>query len=300
MEKRKMSRRATEKQTAGEEDRCIWMQAGVVRKKYCHRNYECADCVFDQALRRAVREKRGNIVSWQDRLRERPQWQRPCIHHMMDAIEYRSCTNDYHCGHCDFDQYFQDQYTVHAVVSPVDSFEIGGFKIPQGYYFHEGHTWTKLEEGPSVRIGIDDFALRVLGPFDRIESPLMGKEVEQGKEAISIIRGDKEAQMLSPVTGVVTSLNTRVREQGTLAHEDPYANGWIMTVHSPHLRKDLKNLTINEESRDFIGEEVEQLFELIEEVEGPLGTDGGTLGSDLLGMMPKLGWERLTRLFLRT
>jgi glycine cleavage system H lipoate-binding protein len=300
MEKRKMSRKTTEKQNAGEEDRCIWMQAGVVRKKYCHRNYGCADCVFDQALRRAVRKKRSNIASWKDRLRERPQWQRPCIHHLKGAIEYRSCTNDYHCGHCDFDQYFQDQYTVHAVVSPVDSFEVGGFKIPQGYYFHEGHTWAKLEEGPSVRIGIDDFALRVLGPFDRIECPLLGKEVQQGKQAISIIRGDKRARMLSPVTGVVTSMNPGVREQGTLAHEDPYANGWVMTVHSPHLRKELKNLTINQESRDFIGEEVDRLFRVIEEVEGPLAADGGTLGSDLLGIMPKLGWERLTRLFLRT
>ncbi|MEJ2025745.1 MAG: hypothetical protein P8Y00_12170, partial [Deltaproteobacteria bacterium] len=87
---------------------------------------------------------------------------------------------------------------------------------------------------------------------------------------------------------------------GRLAIEDPYANGWIMTVHAPHLRKDLKNLTINQESRDFMGEEVERLFEVIEEVEGPLSTDGGTLGSDLLDMMPNLGWERLSRLFLRT
>lgn len=294
-----MSKRTKEKQAAGQEDRCIWMHAGVVSKKYCERNYRCTDCVFDQALRRAAGKKRSGLVSWQDKLRERPQWKRPCIHHMKGAIEYRSCTNDYQCGHCDFDQYFQDQYTVHAVVSPVDSFEVGGFKIPQGYYFHEGHTWAKLEEGPSVRIGIDDFVLRVLGPFDHIECPLLGKEVKQGEQAISVIRGDKRARMLSPVSGVVTALNPGVRERGTPAHEDPYANGWIMTVHAPHLRKELKNLTINKESRNFIGKEVDRLFEIIEEVEGPLGTDGGALGSDLLGTIPNLGWERLTRLFLR-
>jgi len=295
-----MSRISMKTQTAGKENHCVWMQAGVVRKKICRHGYRCKECVFDQAMRNAVRDKRYGIVSWKDRLRERPQWKRPCIHHMKGAIEYRACTNDYYCGHCDFDQYFVDQHSVHAVVTPVDAFEVGGFKIPQGYYFHEGHTWAKLEDGPSVRIGIDDFALRVLGPFDRIECPLMGKEVEQGKEAIAITRNTKEGTMLSPITGVVTSINTEVRERGRLANEDPYAGGWIMTVHAPHLRNDLKNLTINQESRDFMGEEVERLFEVIEEVEGPLSTDGGTLGSDLLDMMPNLGWERLSRLFLRT
>jgi glycine cleavage system H lipoate-binding protein len=299
MEKSKMSGKAMKEPAARKEDRCIWMQAGVVRKKHCREKYQCSDCAFDRALQRAARESRGNIVSWEDRLRERPYWQRPCIHHMKGDIEYRSCTNDYHCGNCDFDQYFLDQYTVHAVVSPVESFEVRGFRIPQGYYFHQGHTWAKLEQGPSVRIGIDDFALRVLGPFDRIECPLMGKEVEQGKGAISVIREDKSARMLSPVTGVVTSINTGVRETGRLANEDPYAGGWIMTVHSPDLRKELKNLTINQESKGFIGAEVERLFKVIEEVEGPLSTDGGALGSNLLGTMPKLGWERLTRLFLR-
>jgi len=290
----------TEKQNIQERDQCIWMQAGVVRKKYCERDYRCIECVFEKALRRAIQERRGGIVAWQDKLRELPQWKRPCVHHMRGIIEYRSCTNDYNCNYCEFDQYMQDQYTVHAVISPVSSFEVGGFKIPQGYYFHEGHAWAKVEESPSVRIGIDDFIRKVLGPFDRIECPLLGKQVEQGKEAIRIIRGDKQAQMLSPITGVVTSINPALMEQGKLANDDPYVEGWIMTVHSPDLRKDLKKLSINEETREFMGKEVNRLFEVIEQVEGPLSTDGGTLGNDIFGIMPKLGWERLCQLFLRT
>jgi len=301
-----------EKRAVKEYSPCIWMQAGVVRKKYCYRDYQCRDCRFDRALRCAAREnrdqkrqtaksrgKRDKIVLWQDRLRERPQLQRPCIHHMKGNIEYRSCTNDYQCRNCDFDQYFFDEYTVHAVVAPIESFEVGGFRIPQGYYFHQGHMWVKLEQGSSVRIGIDDFALRVLGPFDRIESPLMGKQVEQGKQAISIIRDNNTAEMLSPVTGVVTSINSSLREQGERANESPYTEGWVMTVHSPRLREDLKHLSINEETKAFIGDEVDRLFQVIEEVEGPLSADGGLLGNDILGKIPKLGWKRLTHLFLR-
>jgi hypothetical protein len=45
---------------------------------------------------------------------------------------------------------------------------------------------------------------------------------------------------------------------------------------------------------------VDRLHHLIEEVAAPLAADGGTLGKDLFGAMPQLGWERLTRFFLRT
>ncbi|MBW1798635.1 MAG: hypothetical protein JRJ21_09590, partial [Deltaproteobacteria bacterium] len=73
-----------------------------------------------------------------------------------------------------------------------------------------------------------------------------------------------------------------------------------MNVHSTDLRRDLKNLMINNETEDFMEEQVDSLYQLIEEVAGPLSTDGGDLGNDIYGNMPGLGWERLTRLFLKT
>ena len=33
---------------------CLWMQAGVVKKKECRVNYRCQICPFDRALRRAA------------------------------------------------------------------------------------------------------------------------------------------------------------------------------------------------------------------------------------------------------
>jgi glycine cleavage system H lipoate-binding protein len=145
---------------------------------------------------------------------------------------------------------------------------------------------------------MDDFALRLLGPLDRIEAPLMGKEVRQDRADISVFRELEQAKVLSPVSGVVTSVNTKLREQGRLASEDPFSEGWIMRVHSKDLRQDLKNLMLNEETREFIDEQAEQLYRLIDEVGGPLTADGGYLAHDLYGNMPELGWKRLTRLFL--
>jgi glycine cleavage system H lipoate-binding protein len=186
------------------------------------------------------------------------------------------------------------------VVRPVELLEIKGFKIPQGYYFHPGHTWVKVEGGDSVRVGMDDFALRLLGPMDRIESPLIGKEVRQNQGDISIYRGSNKAKVLSPVSGVVTSINAPLRGNGSPANGDPFSDGWIMRVHSKDLREDLKNLMINTETSEFMERQVEQLHQVIEEVQGPLSTDGGHLTHDIYGSLPSLGWERLTRLFLGT
>ncbi len=167
-------------------------------------------------------------------------FQRPCLHYLKGRIPVQTCTNDYLCGNCEFDQYFYDEYTVHAVVRPVDLVEVKGFRIPQGYYLHHGHAWVKMEEGSSVRVGIDDFALRLLGPLDRHRGTSHGQggeagrslmwrsdEGEHGKSALSCERGDHRRQ-------------SKTEGSGTLPIRSPYSDGWVMTIQAENVRKDLK------------------------------------------------------------
>ena len=303
----------TKKKAAKDHPSCIWQQAGVVRHKKCEIDFHCEACQFDRALRRAARGNRqlrqqghppagksGKIVFWKDRLRELPTWKQPCLHHMKGRIDFRACTHDYQCGNCEFDQYFSDQYTVHAVVRPVDVLDIKGFKLPHGYYLHRGHAWVKIEEGSTVRIGLDDFALRLLGPLDRIEAPLMGKTVEQDHGDILLNRSSNSARIQSPVSGVVTDINPELREKGSLANRDPYTQGWVMRLHTDNLRHDLRKLMIGEQAGVYLNEEIERLYQVIEEEAGPLAADGGYLADDICGNLPGDSWQKLTRLFLQT
>jgi len=271
-------------------------------------------CRFDRSMTRAANQnrnpraagrifegKRAKIISWKEMLRDLPPSKRPCLHHMKGRIDFRACNNEYRCGRCEFDQYFLDQYTVHAVMKAIETPTVKGFKVPQGYYFHRGHTWVRIEEGSTVRVGMDDFALRLLGPMDRIEAPLIGKEVHQGREDISVYRGVHSARVLSPVSGVVTSMNPLLREEGGAATEDPFSAGWIMRVHVADLRQDLRSLMIHVESREFLEKEVARLYQVIEEAGGPLAaTDGGHLACDIYGRLPQLTWRKLVKLFLGT
>ena len=294
------------------EPRCIWMQAGVVKHKVCALAYECTECRFDRALRRIASEnrtrrlqgelppgRRGAIVDWQERLKLLPQWKRPCLHHLKGRIAFRACTQDYLCSRCDFDQYFNDRYTVFATVRPVDALNIGGVRLPQGFYLHRGHCWVNIEEGSTVRVGFDDFAFRVLAPFDRVEAPLMGKQLRRDSAAIGVGRGAHSARFLSPIEGVVTEMNPRLRESGCRAGIDPYTDGWVLRAHAANLREDLHGLMIGDQASEFLEGEVERLHGLIEEKAGPLAVDGGHLGQDIFGHLPQIGWDALVAAFLR-
>ncbi|MBW2064064.1 MAG: glycine cleavage system protein H [Deltaproteobacteria bacterium] len=300
------------KETAGGFKKCLWMQAGVVKKKYCLKEYYCPSCRFDFVMHRTARQNRrireegghpvgkaGRIVSWKDKLLSIPRVRRPCVHHLKGRIDFMTCNQEYRCGVCEFDQFFFDRFSVNAIIRAIRVSEMKGFKVPKGYYFHKGHTWLQVEEGPMVSVGIDDFALRLLGPLDRIEGPLMGKGVKQGGAGILVSRRENNATLASPVSGVVTSVNWKLRERGNIANRDPYNDGWVMKVHAPNLRAQIKNLMISDEATGFFDKEISSLYRLLEE-EGRLAADGGQLGEDIYGSLPEIGWDRLVESFLET
>jgi glycine cleavage system H lipoate-binding protein len=290
---------------------CLWTQAGVVQHKVCHSDFQCISCQFDKAMTRvseknrrfrkqglALKGRGGRIVFWKEKMREKPPGKRPCLHSMKGRIQFRLCINNYQCGNCEFDQYFNDQHIVHAVVKHIDVTDIHGFKIPQGYYLHRGHSWIKVEEDSEVRVGMDDFSLRMLGPLDEIKAPLLGKVVTQGNKSIHLRRGNKEATIVSPVSGIVTALNPDMLSSLKKKGHTSYTDGWVMRIHTDSLRENLKSLMIGDEAESFLSEEIDALYQFIEAEKGPLAADGGQLGHDIYGNLPESSWERLITRFL--
>ena len=292
---------------------CIWMQAGVVKTKTCTKDYACNGCRFDKALRHLAREnhkqaaagrpvggRRGRIVYWAYKFRELPPHRRPCVHYLKGRIDFRPCTNDYLCHNCEFDQYFQDQFLVHTILRPVDVTSIEGFKIPQGVYLHPGHMWAAMTGDGQVRIGLNDFAARMLGPMDRIDLPLLGKPLKQDQEGITMHRQGMHAGLLAPVSGVVTAFNPEVGNHPESLADDPYGDGWMVMVQPTHLREELSRLKMGEdEVSAFIADEIDSLHQALEPHLGPLAADGGQLSDDILKHLPRLAWESVTRKILK-
>ncbi|WP_457552034.1 glycine cleavage system protein H [Desulfobacula sp.] len=290
---------------------CVWMQAGVVKKKICIRDFSCTTCRFDRVLRKTCHEneylqklgvtlkgKRAHLVFWKEKLRKQPLAKRLCIHHMKGHIDFKTCNKTYHCIDCEFDQYFHDQFKIYTVLKPVEFIDISGVSLPVGYYLHSGHTWLKIEDHNHVRIGIDDFASRVLGKFTDIKTPLMGKQVSQGKKAIYVFRNKHRASFLSPVSGVIIEVNSKVSKKPGLINHDPYTEGWVLSLYCPNLKQDLKQLMFMDSNKKFINREVKNLYAFLEEETQLAAADGGSLGPDLFGNLPQISWDRLKKLFI--
>jgi glycine cleavage system H protein len=117
-----------------------------------------------------------------------------------------------------------------------------GFEILRGYFFHPGHTWAIDEGNQNARIGLDGFAANLIGKAERIEVAALNRWVRQGQKLWSVTFDGMTLDMLSPVEGVLISVNQNVQKDPSLALKDPYKEGWLCVIKAPEINTNLKNL----------------------------------------------------------
>jgi glycine cleavage system H protein len=84
------------------------------------------------------------------------------------------------------------------------------FAVPEGLMLHPGHGWVSDEGGQTVRVGLDDFARKLVGSVDAVTLPASGARLAQGTAGWSLQCGNERLDMLSPVDGTVLEVNPRV------------------------------------------------------------------------------------------
>lgn len=176
--------------------------------------------------------------------------------------------------------------------------EVFGFQVPTStYYVHRGHAWAVLEKTGQVRVGMDDFSQKILGPPEAIEFPLVGREYYQDHVCLALVRQGHKAKVMAPVDGIVQEINARVQEQPALVHNDPYGEGWLFLVKPTNLNRNLDTLYSGEIIASWIDEESHRLLGLMETTAGVTLPSGGSIVDDVYGHFPDLGWRRLVQEF---
>jgi glycine cleavage system H lipoate-binding protein len=185
--------------------------------------------------------------------------------------------------------------------TPTNMAEVFGFRVPtETYYLHRGHAWAVVEKTDLVRVGLDDFSQKILGPADGIQMPEVGKVYYQDHICMALLRHGSKASFVAPVDGMVTEINERVREKPALIHDDPYGEGWLFHMRPINLQQNLFNLCYGQDNAAWIDEETHRLLELLDTKVGYTLQDGGTIVDDVFGHFPALGWRRLVQgFFLR-
>ena len=288
------------------EDECIWMKAGVVNFRLCDNAFDCYNCPFDKGMKKAM----GTETSAKNKA-EQPGWveylqknyhgaSRPCRHSLTGRTSApKICTLNYECYHCPYDQMLDD-FDFAGLTDPPDYKMVSGFRMANGYYYHMGHSWARFEHGGRVRVGFDDFMMKLFGAVRELDLPPLGAKVKQDDVGWAFSRDEHEAAVLSPVTGTVLATNHRVQDHPEITNHDPYQEGWLFIVEPDMPKRNLKRLYFEKESFQWIDQESQKLMALMgPEYEG-LAATGGEAVNDFYRQFPELGWGRLAQTFLRT
>jgi len=124
------------------------------------------------------------------------------------------------------------------------------FTVPDDRRYLESHEWVSTDDG-SARVGITDFAQDELGDVVFVELPDEGDAVTAG-EAFGVVESIKAvSDIYAPVSGTVTAVNEALFDEPELVNEDPFGEGWMLTIDLPD-EDDLDDLLSAEAYRDQI------------------------------------------------
>jgi glycine cleavage system H protein len=174
---------------------------------------------------------------------------------------------------------------------------VSGFELPENRRYHQGHTWALPESPTLARVGIDDFGARLAGKIDSITLPKRGQWIRQGQKFVTIMRDGQKAELLSPVEGEVTSVNEALLKDAALMNGDPYGAGWLVSVISPDMATNFRNLLNGSLARKWMQEAANRLQMRVPALAGAVAQDGGVAVHDLTVHLPTTKWAEITSEF---
>lgn len=144
--------------------------------------------------------------------------------------------------------------------SELSNFPAAEFVIPGGAFISEGHCWLTLEAEGTVKVGIDDFAKKLLGKIDDVEYPNLGMKVKAGQSLFTLRMGKRSMAFKSPISGQVTKINKYLSENLGALDSTPYGQNWICTIDADDFDGELKELKIGKSAVSFYQTEIDRFL----------------------------------------
>jgi glycine cleavage system H lipoate-binding protein len=174
----------------------------------------------------------------------------------------------------------------------------GWFALPDGHFFHQGHSWAVPEETDTVRVGMDDFAQKLLGEPSSIDLPPVGAELRQGERAWRVGVDSGSVTMLSPVDGWVLAVNPKIGDQPDLVTHSPYDEGWLIKVRVRDPEALPKNLLSGRMALAWMEDTKERVRTYSSATLGVLLPDGGVPVQGFARALSPDGWVQFAEEFL--
>ncbi len=101
--------------------------------------------------------------------------------------------------------------------------------IPEGLRYSSDHEWVAVD-GNTARVGITDYAQDALGDVVYVDLPATGGAVSAGSSFGEVESTKSVSELYAPVSGTIGSVNDELADTPERLNEDPYGDGWIITI----------------------------------------------------------------------
>ena len=108
---------------------------------------------------------------------------------------------------------------------------------PAELKYSRDHEWVRMEDGVAV-IGISDFAQDALGDLVFVNLPEEGDPVTAGETFGDVESVKAVSDLMSPVTGVICTVNEDLADAPENLNNDPYG-AWIIKVENVTAQEEL-------------------------------------------------------------
>ncbi len=127
--------------------------------------------------------------------------------------------------------------------------------FPDDLLYSREHVWVRVD-GDLATIGITDHAQEKLGEILLLDLPEADSYVEKDEPFGSIESAKAVVELISPVSGVIISVNEDITDDIGIINSDPHDTGWMIIVEMDEL-EELDDLLDTRGYQDFVIREAE-------------------------------------------
>lgn len=194
---------------------------------------------------------------------------------------------------------------VHITHLPADEDSSSGeFAIPGGVFIANSHTWVSMNQEGIAKVGMDDFAKKLIGKVESVDLPNLGMNVKAGQPLYTIKQGNRKVIFNAPVSGVVKSINTILKENLEALDITPYERNWFCAIDTDNIDNEIKELHIGKSAVSFYQKDIEHFKSVMKDIVKTEKNEDEYVNENQLyiGQLEKLSdvnWEKVVSEFFR-
>lgn len=171
------------------------------------------------------------------------------------------------------------------------------FSIPGGVLISSGHCWASLAEDGTARVGLDDFARKLLGRVDKIDFPNVGMHVKAGEPLFSVSQDHRRAQFNAPLSGKVVEVNEALARDCSRLTDTSYGESWVCNIEGDDLDTELPELKIGKSAVAQFQEDIDRFREFMQKAEHSEVSDPASLCIGAFENLDDARWDSAVKSF---